>query len=292
MARGGVNVALLEASSPQEEMGGGRGSPGILGRDCAQSLNEKLGLYTGSSVPTREAPSLHGMLGPYLGFLVPTWDPWSLHRILGAYTGCSVPTRDAPSLLGILGPYSGCSVPTRDACSLHGMLCPHTGCSVPTRDAQSLHGPRLVSTVNSTGTHASQGVSALEEPCVVSVVHSDTSGGFKQQDLPPRPGLESSTRDCGLCPLRAAKGSPSASTLPLGHSRLLCGHVSPPALVSQGPGLRARLDDQHPSLHLQRCFFQVRSRLQVPGSRGGACLWGAVFVPRHSQVGELSWGSL
>lgn len=120
-------------------MGGGRGSPGILGRDCAQSLNKKLGLYTGSSVPTREAPSLQGMLGPYLGFLVPTWDPWSLHRILGAYTGCSVPTWDSWSLLGMLGPYTGCLFPTRDALSPHRMLSPYTGCSVPTRAVPRQH---------------------------------------------------------------------------------------------------------------------------------------------------------
>ena len=45
-------MALLETSSPREEMGGGQASPGTLGRDCAWSLHRKLGLYTGSSVST------------------------------------------------------------------------------------------------------------------------------------------------------------------------------------------------------------------------------------------------
>ena len=182
-------------------------------------LHRKLDPYMGSLVPTREALSLHGMLSPYMGSLVPTWEVPSLHgilgphmgslvptRILGPCTGSSVPTREALSPHGMLGPRTGCSVSTRDARSPHGMLGPYTGSSVPTRDARSLHGTCLVNAVISAGTHAFHGVSALEEPHVVSGVHSDTPGGFKQQDLPSRPGLES--RGCGAVHSRSCQGRP------------------------------------------------------------------------------------
>lgn len=232
-----------------------------------------LGPYTGSSVSTRDPWSPHGILGPHTGSLVPAWDVWSLHEMLSPRTGSSVPTWDARSPHGILGP--------------------HTGSLVPAWDARSLHGKCLVSAVNSAGTHAPQGVSALKEPCVVSGVHRDTPGGFKQQDLPSQPELESNTKGLrGCAPSELPGEARLPLSLPLGHwPTPVCGRVLPPSLVSEGTGLRARLDDQHPSLHLQRCFSQVRSCPQVLGSRGVVSL-GPVFVPRPSQVGGLSGGSL
>ena len=165
-----------------------------------------LGPCTGSSVPTRDARLPHGKLCPHTGSSVPAREAPSPHGKLRPHTGSSVPTREALSPHGMLGPRTGCSVSTRDARSPHGMLGPYTGSSVPTRDARSLHGTCLVNAVISAGTHAFHGVSALEEPHVVSGVHSDTPGGFKQQDLPSRPGLES--RGCGAVHSRSCQGRP------------------------------------------------------------------------------------
>ena len=180
---------------------------------------------------------------------------------------CLVPTQEAQSLHGILGPHTGSLVPTWDARSLHRILGPHTGSLVPAWDAWFLHGKCPVSAVNSASTHAPQGVSALEEPCVVSGVHRDMPGGFKQQDLPSQPGLESNTKGLrGRAPSELPVEARLPLSLPLGHwPTPVCGRVLPPSLVSEGTGLRACLDDQHPSLHLQRCFSQVRSHPQVLG---------------------------
>lgn len=101
----------------------------------------------------------------------------------------------------------------------------------------------------------------------MSGVHRDMPGGFKQQDLPSQPGLESNTKGLrGRAPSELPVEACLPLSLPLGHwPTPVCGRVLPPSLVSEGTGLRACLDDQHPSFHLQRCFSQVRSCPQVLG---------------------------
>lgn len=67
----------------------------------------------------------------------------------------------------------------------------------------------------------------------MSGVHSDTPGGFKQQDLPSWPGLESNTQGLRVCaPLELPGEARLPPSLPLGHGRLLCVAMSHLLLLS------------------------------------------------------------